>query len=360
MSQSSSSQMEPLDRKPLPNYEVVPLRSDEITVAAVQPRMKQVDPKNPKPVLRENLEHISLLVDLAQVRGHVDLVCFIEFVLQGSAIRFWTREDFLRLAIELPGEESEFIGKKAKEYDCYIVVAGYTKDKDWPGHFFNCVFIVSPTGKIIHKHWKAHFNPGFLEYATTAHDVLDEFVKRYGWDAVWPVARTDIGNIAPSVCSEGMLPETARVYAFKGAEIFVRLMTGGGATTGGRPPGVGDPRIVMQAQCMSNDIYGIYTNNAYGVTGDYAIEEMGGGFTMIIDNRGTILQQAESLHETLILATIPIASFRRRHSIPVLRQELYAPAYAEYEGKYPPNMYSEYLPKDHWDAINYARRKAKW
>lgn len=57
-------------------------------------------------------------------------------------------------------------------------------------HYFSASVIVGPQGTVIHKHWKAIRDPGRLEYATTVHDVLDEFVERYGWDAVWPVART--------------------------------------------------------------------------------------------------------------------------------------------------------------------------
>jgi len=37
--------------KPLTNYEVVPLRSEEITVAAVQKTIMTVDPKNPEKIL---------------------------------------------------------------------------------------------------------------------------------------------------------------------------------------------------------------------------------------------------------------------------------------------------------------------
>ena len=81
---------------------------------------------------------------------------------------------------------------------------------------------------------------------------------------------------------------------------------------------------------------------------------------MIIDSSGRILKEAESPHETVIADIIPIASFRQRHTIPALRKELYDRVYADYEGKYPPNMYSEYLPKDSVDAIVSARRKARW
>ena len=43
------------------------------------------------------------------------------------------------------------------------------------------IVLVGPDGAVIHNHWKAYGGfPGVLEYATTVHDVLDEFVERYG------------------------------------------------------------------------------------------------------------------------------------------------------------------------------------
>lgn len=336
----------------MPNYEVVPLRSDEITVAAVQMTTKTVDPKNPKPIIKENLEHLLWLIDVAQDEGHVDLLCLPEFSLQGTMAGVWTREDLLRIAIELPGEETELIGQKAKQYNCYIVVSCYTKEKDWPGHYFNASFIIGPGGEIISHHWKAHFDPGLLEQATSVHDVLDEFVERYGWDAVWPVARTDIGNIGHYTCSEGFAPETPRVYALKGAEILVWSVTGGG--------GREEAKNIGETYFSRSDVYGILADAALRPPNGYRYECTGSGLSYIFANTGLLLAQAHFPHEIVIRANIPIASFRKKHSIPVLRQELYAPVYAEYEGKYPPNMYSEYLPKNPLDGLNYARKKARW
>ena len=81
---------------------------------------------------------------------------------------------------------------------------------------------------------------------------------------------------------------------------------------------------------------------------------------MIVDNVGRILKQATAECETVVSDTIHIALLRKTHSIPPLRQELYLPEYSAYKGKYPPNMYADYLPKDDKDAVDYARRKARW
>lgn len=348
---------EPYAKVPLPNYDAVPLRREIITVAAFQTKHTIVDPKNPRPGVKAKLDHVLSMIDMIQARGYLDLICFPEFVLQGSAISFWTREDFIRLAIDFPGEETERICQKAKQYNCYIEMAAYTIEKEWPGHFFNCSFIAGPNGEIIHKHWKAHWDPGLFEHSTSVHDVLDEFVERYGWEAVWPVARTDIGNIATLICSEGFQPETARAFAFKGAEILAYSISGG-AILG--VPRWGDARITFQASCINNDVYGIFVNNATGTTNQYALEDTGAGYSMIVDNLGRILKQATSQNETVVAEAIPIGLFRRNHTIPPLRQELYLPVYTEYKGKYPPNIYAEYLPKDNADALNYARKKARW
>ena len=47
----------------------------------------------------------------------------------------------------------------------------------------------------------------------------------YGQDAVIPIVRTDIGNIAMSAVQ--FEPELFRCMAFKGAEIMCRVATGG-------------------------------------------------------------------------------------------------------------------------------------
>jgi hypothetical protein len=97
-----------------------------------------------------------------------------------------------------------------------------------------------------------------------------------------------------------------------------------------------------------------------GTTGNYALEDAGAGYSMIVDNVGRILKQITAECETVVADSIPIALSRKMHSIPPLRQELYLPEYSTYKGKYPPNMYADYHPKDDTDAVDYARRKARW
>lgn len=67
--------------------------------------------------------------------------------------------------------------------------------------------------------------PGFELVTTTVYNLLDQFIERYGEDAVIPVHRTDIGNLCTS--SVQPEPELFRVMAMKGAELILRTASGG-------------------------------------------------------------------------------------------------------------------------------------
>ncbi|MFC2032011.1 nitrilase-related carbon-nitrogen hydrolase [Chloroflexota bacterium] len=342
----------------MPAYDAVPLAYKEIGICAVQMNPKPVDCKHPKDGIKVNLEHMLLLLDAAAASPlrKPNLLVFPEFTLTGWDL-IWTLKDWLNVAIELPGEETEAIGKKARDLNCYVVFAVHTKDKDWPGHYFNTSVIVDPNGEVIHKHWKAYaVGPGF-EWGTTVHDVLDEFVQRYGWDAVWPVARTPIGNLATYICSEGAAPETARAFTFKGAEILCRCIGGGGKENrAGKWP------LQFRADCAANQVYGIYSNGGSGATfKGLRIENGSGGSSMVVDPNGRIMNEATDSRETLINGAIPIELFREQHDRPTIRTEIYAPVLEHYPGKYPPNMYSDYgVPNDWNDATKLARENARW
>ncbi len=337
----------------LPNYEVVPLRSDTIGVAACQMNPnRNVDPNNPKKVQRENLDKVLLMCDIAQRSAgmfpmgppKVDLLVFPEFTFVGSNSE-WTTDDWLKVAIEVPGEETEIIGKKAKELDAYIVLQVHTQNpKDWPGHYFNETIIIDPKGEVISRHWKVYrINCGVFSWYTTVHDVLDKFVEMYGWDALWPVARTDIGNLSSYVCSGGFAPETARAFAFKGAEILCRCFGGGGHDLSG-----GKYRLQFQSECSSSLLWGIYANS-------------GNGGSMIVDYLGRVLNEIMDNREAVVFDRIPIASYRAEHALPSIRTEIYVPALTMNPGQFPPNMYSDYgPPRDRDEAFKICKEHARW
>ncbi|MEW6142751.1 MAG: nitrilase-related carbon-nitrogen hydrolase [Chloroflexota bacterium] len=360
-------------------YSTVPLAKQEIKVAAMQMATERVKVANPAPGIQRNLRTLLRMCDTA--RGH-DLLVFPEFALtrgEAGCCRNWTREQWLRVAIKVPGPETEAIGKKAKELGCYIEFASYTQQPDWPGHFFNASIIIAPTGEIIHNHWKAYFGyPGIgIEYATTVFDVLSEFVRRYGWDAVWPVSRTPIGNLATYICSEGMLQEAARCLAINGAEILCRSFGGGGPGNRG-----GKFLTEFRGDCAYNDCWGIYANNGTHESLNPVQVAMAGG-SMIVNPLGQVVAQADSVGEEIVSATIPIGQSRTSaysfghmpgnpHMTPTkyrggLRTELYIPLFMQNQGQFPPDLLTAYqrhnkgaLPPDYDAARKWYLEHARW
>ncbi len=345
------------------DYETVPLAFDEIGVAAAQMNPVLVDSSNPSVGKRENLERLLFLCDRAQVaasawpRGKTNLVVFPEFSITGYDFAWQTR-DFLNVALDLEGEEIQAIGEKAKELDIYVAFASHIKEEDWPGHYFNCSLLVGPSGKLIHKHWKAHgIGPSF-EFATTVHDVMDEFIERYGADAIWPVARTPIGNIATYTCSEGFQPETARAFAFKGAEILCRCIGGGGHLNKS-----GMYQLQFRADCASSDLYGVYSNGGSGVgsEGVAGVDNGFGGGSMIVDFFGRVLNEAHDSREAIVFDKIPLAAHRQFRERPSLRSELYGKSYETTPGKYPANLYSDHgTPENAMAAVQLAAKHARF
>lgn len=288
----------------LPNYEIVPLRSDIVRVGVIQSRNNTIDPKHAERDRKANVEHMCELIDYAQDYGvrserMKDFVVFHEFPITG-----------------------------------------------WPGQYVNTGFILNPKGEIVLKNWKRRNTPG-SGYSTTVYDILDKFVEIYGWDAIFPVARTDIGNLA--IQPEIFEPEFVRTLAMKGAELFIRYYTSGVFR-----------QFDVPVQCATNKIYGIFINQAV-YEGDCRFEDANSGGSAIFDDAGNTVVEVRSHHETMASATIPMASFRKRHSIPTVYKDLFMPQWDKYQCKFAPNGYlTESLPTNKRESIAHYQKIARW
>jgi predicted amidohydrolase len=334
------------------NYAKVDLVKPVIRIGVVQSRIRGVDVSQLHKTRQDNLNHMLELIDAANNWGGAkDLLLFHEFPITGYSNK-WDRKEALKVAIEIPGEETEAIAKKAKEYQCYIVFGSYAKDADWPNHLLSITSIIGPDGAIVDKHWKARnikgvFGPGFELFTTTIYDVLEQYVEMYGIDAVIPVTRTPIGNIATS--SVQREPELFRAFSMKGAEIILRTATGG------------FNRIDIQATSLYNGVYTAIANNAVSPNNPGFLPDNGSsGGSAIFGPRGELIEEANSVHETLVTATIPIADFRLRHSLPMVHMELYRPVFGRYVNRFPANLFIDYQPENASDAYHYLLDKKVW
>lgn len=339
-------------------YETVPLKQDSIAVTAVQSHVRSVDHRNLAKTRRANLEHMIKLIDYAQGSPEEwgferlwgtkqDLLVFHEFPLQG--FQPWTREQLLRVAIDLPGPETEAIGERAKRYGCYISFGAYAKDKDWPRHVINMSVLIGPDGSIVSKQWKGRNILGLFGddalIGTTVYDVLDRYVEMYGWDATLPVARTDIGNIA--VTAVGAEPLLYQCLALKGAEILVLSVSGGSNAEGAKQV------------ARANRIYTVGIGNAITPDNIGWMDAAGvrGDGSLIADPQGNALAQTANHHEDFARARIPIAEFRRTRRFPEVPTALLLPVLQQYEPRFKPNTFLDRLPETYKEAGALVRSK---
>jgi len=119
----------------------------------------------------------------------------------------------------------------------------------------------------------------------------------------------------------------------------------------------------MRSDCSASHLYGIYANSQGSdifINGKRQVQNASGGGSMIIDPFGRILIEANDSLEQILHATIPIASFRAKHKAPRIRTEIYLPVLEQHPGRFPPNLYRDYLPKDTEDALQWSLKHARW
>ncbi len=239
-----------------------------------------------------NLRHISELIDAAVWLTAIDLpvrlICIPEGALQGftDEIFDWDHVKYVNeLAIDVPGEETRFLGRKAREHQAYIIAQAKVKHPEFKERFFNCAFIISPEGEVIHKHYKLQVFA--REHSTCPHDVWDKWVELYGenLDAFYPVCETEIGRIGTLICMEGSFPETARGLAMNGAEIIYR-------------PSYPEPYVANglwevqnRARALDNTVYVVAPNVAcYYVLPESEMPiDTFGGHSMVLDYQGRVI-----------------------------------------------------------------------
>ncbi len=329
-------------------YDTVELAKPAWTIGLMQTPVHTFEVSAVKAGMQRNLKYIAEAIDKACYYATPDLLFFHEFPLTGW--RKWTRAESQKMCIEIPGPETEVIAAKAREHNVWIVFGAYVRDPDWPGHVLSITTIMDNKGNIVDKHWKARnvkgLFPGFELFTTTIHDVLDQYVEMYGRDAVIPVTRTPLGNIATS--STQREPEIFRAMAIKGAEVILRTATGGF-----------EP-IDMQATSLYNGVYTAVVNNSISPDNGPFFDDPGSGGTALYGPDGKMLSEASSKHEQVVLSRVDIGALRARKRQPSIHTSLYRDVYDSYHERYSPNLFSSYQPTSLEDAGRYLKDKSNW
>ena len=233
----------------------------------------------------------------------VRLVVFPEFA-HAAPVYATARELREKLAVELPGEHTERYEKKAREHGIYIQTGSFIEmDPAWPGVVFNTTCLVGPEG-ILYKYRKV--NPWLpWEVHASPHDL-----PGYS-EELFPVARTEIGNIGCAICYDWLYPEAIRELALGGAEILIRVsayMDPWGAT-----PPMDWWTVINRSRALENMAYVVASNQGASLE-NYPPFSWPGG-SMVVDYDGRVLAQADpGPGEKIVVTEVDIGSLREARS----------------------------------------------
>ena len=111
--------------------------------------------------IEKNLEHLESLTHAAYWLSNLDipvrLIAIPEGALQGfnDEVLDLDHTEFAHTcAIDIPGPETDRIGRLARKWGVFIMAQAKARHEDWPDLFFNIGFVVDPQGAVILKHYK--------------------------------------------------------------------------------------------------------------------------------------------------------------------------------------------------------------
>jgi len=301
-----------------------------------------MNPATKKEVISENLTRdIELINGLMRSGVKPKIVQFPEFFLTG----FWpgrTIEEWLQVSIQIPGDETDKLSQEAIEHDLYIAGNNYEVDPDWPGRYFHTSFLISPEGKVILKYRSLTVTSTTFSTASSPGDFISEYVKKYGERSLFPVAETPLGKIAVTAGSI-LYPEAARCFVLNGAEVIISCLTAGPRFMS---------REVGRVRAWENTAY-VGLGGAGRILGAEFPRTWSSGGATIIDYKGRIVAQTESLDEAIITGEVDINQLRverarmQNNHICTIRGSIYGPIYQK----------SDTWPDDRWAGRPIQDRK---
>ena len=171
--------------------------------------------------IRANIEHIHEVCAAACWLSSLDLPVRLIVIPEGALQGFtdevfdWDHHKYAaEIAIDIPGPETEQLGKIAKEFNCYLVATAKAHEPEFQGCFLTWSSPLSPQGKVILKHRK---NSPLFRWSTpcvrTMCGINGLRFMGVRCDAFFPVADTSIGKIGLCMANEGSYPELILGFA---------------------------------------------------------------------------------------------------------------------------------------------------
>ncbi|MDX2224471.1 MAG: nitrilase-related carbon-nitrogen hydrolase [Rhodospirillaceae bacterium] len=279
-------------------------------------------------IINRSLDRWEQLLKTTVMRGGPlkQLCLFPEFNLQGFPLHENSEQWIDKACLDIPGsKEIERLQKMAQGLGIYLGANAYERDKDWPGRYFNTSFLIGPSGDLLLKYRRIS-----TAEAGSPHDFWDKYLDRYGIEGVFPVAKTEIGNIAMMPCGEILWPETARCLMMRGAEVILHPTSDHGAS---------DHMAwesAKRVRAAENMVYFVSANSGR-INGSALPNGVHVGNSKIIDFQGQVMTATGGAGESTTSAVIDMDALRRARTTPAgvygvnrvarIRAEVYAEVY---------------------------------
>ncbi len=205
-----------------------------------------------------------------------------------------------RVSLQLDGDFLKAIANKAREIQAYVVI-GVTLQRDG-GKVSGSNLLYSPEGELLGLSDKqvliGHEND-FLERATEPGAVID----------------TELGRLGLYMCMDGVINETPRCLALRGADIMLNSLNS-------FAPDEGNLHIPVRA--AENKVFVVAANKIGPLVPEAMMEGIsaatnipveflnGAGESQIVAPDGTVLAMAQTREEEVVFAEIDVAQARSK------------------------------------------------
>ncbi|MEJ2603785.1 MAG: nitrilase-related carbon-nitrogen hydrolase [Gammaproteobacteria bacterium] len=250
------------------------------------------------------------------------LVVLPEYYLTGFPLRETREEWKAKAAVDIGGPEYEALAGIADRYGVYLAGNLYENDPAFPGLYFQANTVIAPSGETILRYRRM-----ISLYTPTPWDVWDAYLERYGADAIFPVARTEIGTLGTIASEEILYPEIARMTAVKGAELLLHHTSEVGSPLQTRKD------VMKRARAIENMAYVISANTA-GIAGTPIPADSADAMSKIVDWDGRVLAAAESGESVNANAIIDLPALRAARQRTGMANLLSRQPFGAYEDTY--------------------------
>ena len=191
------------------------------TAVALQTRCFAINKLNVADARQKMIKNIRTVAGQVQgtkgfVGPSVKLVVLPEYFLTsfplGESLSEWKEKG----AIAQDGKEYDLLSEIAQKNNIYLSGNVYELDPHFRDLYFQTSFILGPNGDCVLRYRRL-----VSMFAPTPHDVLDKYLDVYGQDALFPVAKTELGNLACVASEEILYPEISRCLTMNGAEVLL-------------------------------------------------------------------------------------------------------------------------------------------